>query len=129
MNRPWRVYAERLRDAGFEHGTIVSYDSPYTDAGANLRRFLPGTRVVTDKRPHFVPPALERPGACLVVWNDSRYPQTAEQIRSAKVLQIDGPVPAGARFGRVEAPPVGSGNGAPRRTEERRGGKECVSTC
>src|SRR3546814_12711944 len=102
MIMPWRVYAERLRDAGFEHGTIVSYDSPYTDAGANLRRFLPGTRVVTDKRPHFVPPALERPGACLVVWNDSRYPPTAEPIRSAKVLQLHRPV----------------------RSEERRVGKE-----
>lgn len=110
---PWRVYAERLREAGFERGTIVSFDSPYSDAGANLRRFLPDTRVVTDKRPFFVPPALERPGACLVVWNDSRYPQVAEQLRAAPVPQIGGPVPADARFGRIEAPLVGSGNAAP----------------
>jgi hypothetical protein len=110
---PWRIYAERLHEAGFEHGTIVSYDSPYTDAGANIRRFLPETRVVTDKRPFFVPPALPRPGACLVVWNDSRYPQVADHVRAASVPQIGGPVPAEARFGRIEAPLVGSGNTAP----------------
>lgn len=113
MIMPWRAYAERLREAGFERGTIVSYDSPYTDAGANLRRFLPETRVVTDKRPFFVPPPLQRPGACLVVWNDSRYPQMAEHVRTATVPQIGGPVPAAARFGRVEAPLVRSGNSAP----------------
>lgn len=113
MIMPWRIYAERLREAGFERGTIVSYDSPYSDAGVNLRRFLPDTRVVTDKRPFFVPPALPRPGACLVVWNDSRYPQIADQIRAAPVPQLHGPVPADARFGRIEAPLVGSAKAAP----------------
>lgn len=113
MIMPWRSYAERLREAGFERGTIVSYDSPYTDAGANLRRFLPDTRVVTDKRPHFVPPPLDLPGDCLVVWNDSRYPQVAEQIRTSPVPQIGGPVPAEAKFGRLEGPLVRSGNPAP----------------
>src|SRR3546814_14020854 len=33
MIMPWRVYAERLRDAGFGHGTVVSYDSHYPRAG------------------------------------------------------------------------------------------------
>ncbi len=113
MTMPWRVYAQGLRDAGFEGGTIVSYDSPYTDAGANLRRFLPNTRVVTNKRPYYVPPPLDLPGGCLVVWNDSRYPQTAEHIRVAPVQEIGGPVPADARFGRLEGPLVRSGNPAP----------------
>lgn len=113
MTMPWRSYAADIRAAGFERGTIVSYDSPYTDAGANLRRFLPETRVVTDKRPLFVPPALPSPGACLVVWNDTRYPETAERIRTDTVAEIGGPVPDDARFGRVEAPLVGSGNPAP----------------
>jgi len=113
MIMPWRVYAERLREAGFERGTIVSYDSPYTDAGANLRRFLPDTRVVTDKRPFFIPPALDLPGSCLVIWNDSRYPLIAEQIRTMPVPQIGGPVPEGTRFGRLEGPLVRSGNPAP----------------
>lgn len=113
MIMPWRAYAERLREAGFERGTIVSYDSPYTDAGANLRRYLPNTRVVTDKRPWFVPPPLGLSGGCLVVWNASRYPQVAEQIRSAPVPQIGGPVPESAKFGQLEGPLVRSGNPAP----------------
>ncbi|GHD62582.1 hypothetical protein GCM10017083_51460 [Thalassobaculum fulvum] len=113
MTMPWRLYAERLREAGFERGTIVSYDSPYTDAGANLRRFLPDSRVVSDKRPYFVPPPLVLPGSCLVIWNDSRYPQIADQIRSSAVPQIGGPVPDGAVFGRLEGPLVRSGNPAP----------------
>lgn len=110
---PWHLYADGLREAGFERGTILSFDSPYTDAGANLRRFLPETRVVSNKRPHFSPPALERSGACLVIWNDTRYPQTAEHVRVATLAEIGGPVPAGARFGRIESPLAGSGNPAP----------------
>lgn len=113
MIMPWRGYAERLAEAGFTRGTIVSYDSPYTDAGANLRRFLPGTRVVTDKRPFYVPPALPVPGDCLVIWNDSRYPQIADQVRTAAVPQIGGPVPENTSFGRLEGPLVRSGNPAP----------------
>ncbi|MEQ9330579.1 glycosyltransferase family 39 protein [Thalassobaculum sp.] len=113
MTVPWRGYAEQLREIGFERGTIVSYDSPYTDAGANLRRYLPNTRLVTNKRPHYVPPPLDLPGDCLVVWNDSRYPGTADHIRTQPVPQIGGPVPEGARFGRVEGPPGRADNRAP----------------
>jgi hypothetical protein len=113
LTMPWHGYAEGLREAGFERGTIVSFDSPYTDAGTNLRRFLPETRVVSNKRPQFIPPALERPGACLVVWNDTRYPQTADHIRISTLAEIGGPVPADARFGRIESPSVGSGTPAP----------------
>lgn len=112
MTVPWRVYAEQLREVGFERGTIVSYDSPYSDAGANLRRYLPNTRVVTNKRPNFLPPPLALPGDCLVIWNESRYPETAENIRAQPVAQIGGPIPEGARFGRVEGPPGRSGNPA-----------------
>ena len=110
---PWRAFAEQIRAVGFERGTIVSYDSPYTDAGANLRRFLPETRVVSDKRPLVTPAALDRPGGCLVVWNDARYPQVAEQLRAAPVPEIGGPVPAEAVFGRLEAPLVGAASPAP----------------
>ena len=69
--------------------------------------------MVSDKRPLVTPAALDRPGGCLVVWNDARYPQVAEQLRAAPVPEIGGPVPAEAVFGRLEAPLVGAASPAP----------------
>lgn len=108
MIMPWRVYAEKLQEAGFTRGTIVSYDSPFIDIGSNLRRYLPDTRVVNDKRPFYIPPPLERPGDCLLVWDDTRFPQIAIELRTLPIPHIGVPVPEGTPFGRMEAPLVGA---------------------
>lgn len=100
---PWSHYAAELRAAGFEGGTIVSFDSPSTDAGANLRRYIPDVRVWSNKRPFYSPPPLERSGGCVLIWNETRYPQTAEAIHLEHVAQIGGPVPENAVTGRLEA--------------------------
>lgn len=111
---PWETYAIALRDAGFKRGTIISFDSPSTDAGVNLRRFLPETRVRTNKRPDVDPPPLDRPGDCLVVWNNDRYAYTADWIRANPIMELGGPVPDNARFGVLEAPLAGGDRVAPR---------------
>lgn len=110
---PWPDYATGLRAAGFDGGTIVSFDSPSTDAGPNLRRHIDGVRVWSNKRPFYSPPALDRSGGCVVIWNETRYPQTKQAILSAEVPQIGGPVPAGAVFGRLEAQLPLTGRPAP----------------
>jgi len=105
MVMPWPDYASTIRELGFERGTIVSFDSPSTDAGANLRRHLPEARVWSSKRPHVRPPARPsaQPGDCLVVWNDSRYPDTLDRLRRDPVPLLDTPLPDSAEIARVDA--------------------------
>ncbi|WPZ36627.1 hypothetical protein T8K17_10820 [Thalassobaculum sp. OXR-137] len=100
---PWSEYAGQLRAAGFEGGTIVSLDSPSTDAGANLRRHLQGVRVWSNKRPFSVPPPLEQPGSCVVIWNETRYPETLATLRAGPVEQLGGPLPENAVVGHLSA--------------------------
>lgn len=100
---PWSAYAGQLRAAGFEGGTIVSLDSPSTDAGANLRRHLESVRVWSNKRPFYAPPALDRPGSCAVVWNETRYPDTLASLRAAPVPQLGAPLPDDAVIGTLSA--------------------------
>ena len=65
-NLPYRDLAERLREAGFTRGTLYTHDYPYTLSG-NLRRYLPGIRILGSNTPHFTPPANETPGVCLLL--------------------------------------------------------------
>jgi hypothetical protein len=100
---PWSAYAGQLRAVGFEGGTIVSFDSPSTDAGTNLRRHLDGVRVWSNKRPFYSPPPLSRPASCVVVWNHTRYPDTLAALRVGPVAEIGGPLPDRAVIGYLEA--------------------------
>ena len=110
---PWSDYAGQLRSAGFERGTIVSLDSPSTDAGANLRRHLDGVRVWSNKRPFYVPPPLDVPGSCVVIWNQTRYPETLATLRSGPVEQLGGPLPQDAVVGDLSADLPLTGRPAP----------------
>lgn len=110
---PWSDYAGQLRAAGFERGTIVSFDSPSTDAGPNLRRHLETVRVWTNKRPFYSPPPLAEPGGCVVVWNETRYPATLDSLRAAPVSQIGEPLPAHAVVGTLTADLPLTGRPAP----------------
>ncbi|WP_281683832.1 glycosyltransferase family 39 protein [Thalassobaculum salexigens] len=110
---PWSDYAGQLRAAGFERGTIVSFDSPSTDAGPNLRRHLETVRVWTNKRPFYSPPPLAEPGGCVVVWNETRYPATLASLRAAPVSQIGEPLPAHAVVGTLTADLPLTGRPAP----------------
>ena len=110
---PWSGYAAQLRAAGFEGGTIVSLDSPSTDAGANLRRHIDNVRVWSNKRPFYVPPPLVKPGSCLVVWNETRYPKTLAALRGGPIEQLGGPLPEQALVGTLSADLPLTGRPAP----------------
>lgn len=110
---PWRAYAEQLRAAGFERGTIISLDSPFADFGPNLRRFLPETRVWSTKRPYVEAPPLVEPGDCLVVWSHARDADALERLRAEPVPRLGAPLPAEARAGVVTAPMTWSERPAP----------------
>ncbi|WP_420564251.1 glycosyltransferase family 39 protein [Thalassobaculum sp.] len=110
---PWRDYAEKLRAAGFEGGTIVSLDSPSTDAGPNLRRHLDNVRVWSNKRPFYSPPPLDEAGGCVVIWNETRYPDTLAALRAEPVDQLGVPLPAQAVVGTLTADLPLTGRPAP----------------
>lgn len=110
---PWPDYAAQLEAAGFTGGTIVSFDSPSTDAGPNLRRHIDEVRVWTNKRPFYSPPPLDRPGGCVVVWNDTRYPDTLDGLRHTEIAEIGAPLPEDAVIGRIAADLPLTGRPAP----------------
>lgn len=71
---PMKTYAEQLRRAGFNHGTILA---PEYDLAGNLRYWFFDSRVVAPGFPRFAfgPPV---PGPCLIVWEgDKPLPQDA----------------------------------------------------
>jgi len=72
-NLPYRDLAERLREAGFIHGTLYAHDYPYSLSG-NLRPYLPGVRILGSNTPHFTPPENGIPGACLLLW--AKHPKS-----------------------------------------------------
>ena len=65
---PMQTYAQSLRRAGFEHGTIVA--ETYDLAG-NFRAVFPDSRVVTPGYPLsvFGPPV---PGSCVAIWEGNK---------------------------------------------------------
>lgn len=110
---PWPDYAEKIRALGFDRGTIVSFDSPSTDAGPNLRRYMDGVRVWTNKREFYSPPPMDEAGGCIVVWNETRYPTTIDYLRAAKIAEIDAPIPEDTVIGTIKAELPLSGRPAP----------------
>lgn len=72
-NLPYQALAERLREDGFTRGTLYAHDYPYSLSG-NLRRYLPGVRILGSNTPHFTPPANETPGVCLLLW--AKHPKS-----------------------------------------------------
>ncbi len=59
--------ASELRQAGFQGGTIVSYDYP-NQVGGNLRAHFPDSRVASWRYRPFTGPARDGGGTCLLIW-------------------------------------------------------------
>lgn len=65
--------ASQLKQAGFQGGTIVTYDYPAILTG-NLRRFFPDSRFISQRFYGFVPEAGPDKRQCLVIWStNSQY--------------------------------------------------------
>ncbi len=71
---PYAAFAERLRDAGFTRGKVISWYLPVLLSG-NLRVHFPDSAFASAKYPVYDPPGLKAKGQCLVIWESKRYAQ------------------------------------------------------
>lgn len=108
LTMPWEKYASGIKEIGFERGTILAFDKATIDAGPNLRRYMPGVRVWSAKRPYVIPaisPSAEAdPGSCLLLWNDDRTADTPYHMKRQPVPLLGKPLPEDTLIGRLEAP-------------------------
>jgi 4-amino-4-deoxy-L-arabinose transferase-like glycosyltransferase len=65
LHMPLPAFAQAIRQAGFERGTIVTAEE---HLGGNLRLAFPDSRVLTPPYPALDPPPVGR-GACLLAWH------------------------------------------------------------
>lgn len=59
--------ADRLRAAGFSQGTLIA-EAEILDLAGNLVPHFPDARLISPRRPEFVPTANGEHGACMLVW-------------------------------------------------------------
>ena len=105
FNLPYADFANGLREAGFEEGTIYLHDQPVTLSG-NLRARLPDARILSSRHAEYRPPERAQRGQCLVVWLVGRH-GPAERPPSADHLAAFGMTPSEAyEQGVVTAPLV-----------------------
>ena len=89
--QPIERYAEALRAAGFEHGTILALARRQDFPTAALLGQFPEARLVAFDYPLYAPPPNAVPGDCLMVWDGAReWPEG-----------WPGSAPAGATIGTV----------------------------
>ncbi len=80
---PVRGWAEELRNAGFEGGTIVGADRQLT---GNLRAVLPEARVLDASLPPAAFPSPRIQGACVAVWRN--YTIMPEELHDYLVEEL-----------------------------------------
>ena len=68
---PYAELSEKIKSAGFQSGTLITYGIP-NQLGGNLRRYFPNTRIISNRYAYFVPPETHK-GKCLLVWNESPW--------------------------------------------------------
>jgi hypothetical protein len=80
LHIPYPAFAEDIRRAGFERGTIVSHFSRYKNGGI-LRPFFPDARIVDLKLLDLAdPPPNVDAGQCLLIWDDVDDPGVREGV-------------------------------------------------
>jgi hypothetical protein len=112
-NIPYDAYAEQLRAAGFEHGTIFAdwFGNPIA---GNFRARFPKARVVDYLWPHYQPPPTKPDGKCLVIWTPREqdnfrqgFIDTANDMlkagidRNTKASYLEAVMPPGGRTHRL----------------------------
>ncbi|MDD9877926.1 MAG: glycosyltransferase family 39 protein [Magnetovibrio sp.] len=83
---PYGGFADQLRGAGFEQGTVVAYFHRDPLPG-NLRAQFPDSRIVSAKHPEVIAPVRHAPGQCLIIWPviGATDPKTAT-LRSLRLV-------------------------------------------
>jgi len=107
LHIPYAEIAHQLRSAGFLDGTVYAHNYPYFIVG-DLRLQFPNSRFLSVLYPQYVPPARDKPGQCLVIWNsDGGVSETSVIPYAAKILGLD---PEGGERGSLKVPYT-NGNG------------------
>ncbi len=103
---PYQVLGAKLKDAGFQGGTVLAHDFPNQIAG-NLRRVFPETRMLSTRWTDYSPPERAKGGAgqCLLVWRAGKSGEP-DVLNRARRLGIS--VPPGLEAETVTAPLPGS---------------------
>jgi 4-amino-4-deoxy-L-arabinose transferase-like glycosyltransferase len=101
---PYAALAEQIKGAGFQGGTIITYDLP-NQLGGNLRRYFPDSRVISRRYSYFVP-AERTKGQCLLVWNESKWAHGSGRSRVINIAKelLGVSVPAGKASKSAAAP-------------------------
>ena len=74
---PYDAIADRLKDDGFEEGTLVAY----TDHTAgNLRRLFPKARIISSHMPFYTPPGGRVEDKCYFIWSNELGPPEPTQL-------------------------------------------------
>tara|TARA_B100000519_G_scaffold169675_1_gene155026 strand:- start:200 stop:1738 length:1539 start_codon:yes stop_codon:yes gene_type:complete len=107
-NIPYDAYAEQLKSAGFEHGTIFA-DWHTNPIAGNFRAKFPDSRVIDYLWAHYLPPRDRVDGKCLVIWtprkDGSRRKEFLNQANLLLKANINLNTPA--KFVVAEMPPGG----------------------
>lgn len=108
---PYESYAEGLRAAGFERGTVAVLGSMHFFPASHLRGWFPDARFLrpVDSVKHgWAPPANRAPGDCAIVWSKTHHPELEERLRRAGIYRDQAPdrvwlppPPEGAVWGSV----------------------------
>ena len=64
---PYKEIGQKIRDIGFQNGTIIGYYFPHDLAG-NLRTSFPNTSIIGTKHPNLTYDSNGPSGQCLVIW-------------------------------------------------------------
>lgn len=94
---PYDALAERLRDAGFEDGTIVT-GSPV--AAGNLRVYFPDSAIFVARTPAALVPAGREP-PCLAIWDAVEWNPPVSAERALGAIGLD-PEAAAGRIETIE---------------------------
>lgn len=89
LNLPYAEIAHQLRSAGFIEGTVYAHNYPYFIAG-DLRLQFPNSRFLSVLYPQYMPPAHDRQGQCLVIWNsDGGVKESSVVPYAEKIFNLD----------------------------------------
>ncbi|OAB56142.1 hypothetical protein AY599_09735 [Leptolyngbya valderiana BDU 20041] len=101
---PYETYAEGLRTAGFDPGTVLILGPGDFLPAEQMRPWMPEARFLRPEgeiKRFFTPAPNAVPGDCAIVWLNSRFPEFGARLRSEGVAGYP-PLPETAVFGRIE---------------------------
>lgn len=87
---PYQAYAEALKQAGFEGGTVIALGNNRRLNAAGLREWFPDSRFIQhDMSQLYTPPPRHVPGDCLLLWSNKEDEEVLHRVAQGQA----GPYP------------------------------------